>query len=92
MPDVATDRLWTVHEAAAYLQLPVSAIYKMTAPKGRLRMPHVRIAGRLRFRRVDLDAWLELLTVSNCDVLRKTRQLSRKVSRGDDSQTEVGQR
>jgi excisionase family DNA binding protein len=89
MPDSA---LWTIHEAAAYLQLPISAIYKMTAAKARLRIPHVRIAGRLRFRRRDLDEWVELLTVSNLEVLRRTRKKGQQVFDGVNSQEAAPQR
>ncbi len=66
--------VWTVQEAAAYLALPVNSLYKMTGPKARLRVPHIRIAGRLRFRRADLDRWLDLLSVSNLEVLAKARR------------------
>jgi excisionase family DNA binding protein len=79
MPD--TQQLWTIREAAEYLRLPISAIYKMTCAKARLRIPHIRIAGRLRFRRADLDEWLALLTVSNLEVLRKAHK-KRQVSDG----------
>lgn len=89
MPANPPERLWTIPEAAQYLSVPVGAVYKMTAPKARVRVPHVRIAGRLRFRRADLDAWLDLLTVSNLDVLRRMRKAARKVSHGVDSQAEV---
>ena len=57
--------VWTIREAAAYLSVPVNSLYKMTGPKARLRVPHIRIAGRLRFRKVDLDRWLDVLSVSN---------------------------
>ena len=92
MSESSTCRLWTVADAADYLQLPISAIYKMTAPKAPLRIPHVRLAGRLRFRQADLDAWLDLLTVSNLDTLRTMQHTSRKVRHGDDPQTETGER
>jgi len=73
--DVANAKsVWTVQEAAAYLALPVNSLYKMTGPKARLRVPHIRIAGRLRFRRADLDRWLDLLSVSNLEVLAKARR------------------
>lgn len=84
-PDHEPSRLWTIAEAAGYLRLPISAIYKMTAPKARLRIPHVRVGGRLRFRRTDLDRWVSALSVSNIDLLTKATRISRKVSDGDDS-------
>ena len=63
--------LWKIPDVAEYLGVPLSSIYKMTAPKSSLRIPHVRIAGRVRFRKADIDQWLELLTVSKNDVLAK---------------------
>jgi excisionase family DNA binding protein len=70
--------VWTIHEAAAYLSVPVNSLYKMTGPKARLRVPHIRIAGRLRFRKADLDRWLDVLSVSNLDVLAKVRRALRQ--------------
>lgn len=63
--------LWSVNNVAEYLNLPVSSIYKMTGPKAKLKIPHVRIAGRLRFRKADVDRWLDVLTVSNIETLTK---------------------
>jgi len=70
--------VWTIREAAAYLSVPVNSLYKMTGPKARLRVPHIRIAGRLRFRRIDLDRWLDVLSVSNLEVLVKARRGARR--------------
>src|SRR3989442_11959448 len=70
--------IWTIREAAAYLSVPVNSLYKMTGPKARLRVPHIRIAGRLRFRKVDLDRWLDVLSVSNLEVLVKARRGSQQ--------------
>jgi len=86
------NQLWTIRDAAHYLRVPISAIYKMTARKARVRIPSVRISGRLRFRRADIDEWLELLTVSNVEVLRTVRHGSRKVCHGIDSQEEAPRR
>ncbi len=83
--------LWTITEAARYLQIPESSIYKMTARKARVRIPHIRIAGRLRFRKADLDTWLSMLTVSNLDVLKRVQSATRRMS-GYDPQKENGQR
>lgn len=83
------DHLWDVEEVAAYLHLPVNSIYKMTAPKSRTTIPHMRVSGRLRFRQRDIDRWLELLTVSNLEVLEKVRRGARKASHGNHPQTEA---
>lgn len=73
--------LWTIEGASQYLNLSISAVYKMTARKATVRIPHIRIGGKLRFKRADLDAWLALLTVSNLDVLGRMRS---KVARSVD--------
>jgi hypothetical protein len=70
--------VWTIRQAAAYLSVPVNSLYKMTGPKARLRVPHIRIAGRLRFRKIDLDRWLDVLSVSNLEVLVKARRGSQQ--------------
>lgn len=68
------DTLWTVREVAHYLRLPVSSIYKMTARAAAVRIPHIHIGGTLRFRRVDVDRWLTLLTISNIETLARMRE------------------
>ena len=70
--------LWDITDVSAYLQVPVSSVYKMTARKAIVRIPHIRIGGKLRFRQSDVDQWLTLLTTSNIEALSKMRQ---KVSR-----------
>ena len=50
--------LWAIADVSAYLQVPVSSIYKMTARKAVVRIPHIRIGGKLRFRPSDIDRWL----------------------------------
>lgn len=70
--------LWDLVEVAAYLKVPASSIYKMTGKKAGLRIPHIKLAGRLRFRQRDIDRWLELLSVSNLDTLEKVRKQARR--------------
>lgn len=84
MGDSMSERLWTVAEAANYLNVPTSAIYKMTARAARLPVPHVRLAGRLRFRRSDLDRWIGLLSTSNLTTLEKMRASARRAADGHD--------
>jgi excisionase family DNA binding protein len=63
--------LWRISDVAEYLDVPLSSVYKMTAPKSTLRIPHLRIAGRVRFRKADIDQWLELMAVSKNDLLAR---------------------
>ena len=79
--------LWDIADVSAYLQVPVSSIYKMTARNAPVRIPHIRIGGKLRFRQSDVDQWLTLLTTSNIEALTKMRQKVTQVNHGDDSQT-----
>src|SRR5688500_11043024 len=66
--------LWNVEDVSGYLRVPASAIYKMTTRAAAVRIPHIRIGGRLRFRQQDVDHWLSLLTTSNLRVLQRIRQ------------------
>ena len=50
-------RLWTADEVASHLRLARSTVYGL-ARSGEL--PSVRVAGRVRFRQADLQAWVEL--------------------------------
>jgi excisionase family DNA binding protein len=56
--------LWKISDVAQYLGIPPNSVYKMTGPKSALRMPHIRITGKLRFRKADIDQWLDHLMVS----------------------------
>lgn len=83
------ERLWDVAEVAAYLRLSVDAVYKMTARRASVRIPCIRIGGKLRFRRDDIDRWLALLTVSNLDVLARMKRKVLPVSHGYDPQAKT---
>ncbi len=83
------DTLWSVREVGAFLNIPASSIYKLTARNSRAPIPHILIGGRLRFRRTDIERWLTLLSVSNLDVLEKMRKKSSQVTHGNHSQAEV---
>ncbi len=83
-PPRQADALWDVPQVAAYLRMRTSSIYKMTARRAAVRIPHIHIGGKLRFRHTDIDRWLELLTVSNLDTLARMRERSIKVIHGHD--------
>jgi excisionase family DNA binding protein len=85
----ADEGLWDVPAVAAYLNLPVSSIYKMTARRATVRIPHIRLGNTLRFRRSDIDRWLTILTVSNLATLTRMGSRVSKVIHGNDSQTKA---
>jgi excisionase family DNA binding protein len=84
------DRLWRIGDVAAYLGLTINSVYKLTAPKARLRIPHLRVSGRIRFRRADVDAWLDLQATSGAHDLRRIRQQARRGQDGNDTQAADG--
>lgn len=52
---MADSELWTVPEVAAYLKVSEGHIYRLTSGNA---IPFVRVGG-LRFRKADIDAWLD---------------------------------
>jgi excisionase family DNA binding protein len=63
--------LWKTPDVAQYLGIPLSSVYKMTGPKSAIRMPHIRIAGKVRFRKTDIDRWLDQFLISTKDLFAK---------------------
>ena len=66
-------RLWKISDVAQYLGIPLSGVYKMTGPRSAIRIPHIRIAGKVRFRKADIDQWLDQQMVSTNDLLANLR-------------------
>ena len=56
------DRLLTIQEISQLLNLPKSAIYGLTHQR---KIPHMKIARKLRFRESDIIRWLETLEVND---------------------------
>ncbi len=48
--------LWTLREAAEYLRFSAEVIRRKCRSGS---LPHLRIFGRLRFRRHEIEAWLD---------------------------------
>ena len=67
------EALWSIGDAAAYLGIPKMSVYKMTSAG---TIPHLKLGGRLRFRKADIDRWLDLLLVSNLETLAKAKRLA----------------
>ncbi|HEV8578906.1 MAG TPA: helix-turn-helix domain-containing protein [Thermoanaerobaculia bacterium] len=65
------DALWTVEDLAEYLAIPVQDVQEMSRHKS---IPHVRLGERLRFRRPEIDRWLDGLAVPCLD--RASRPLA----------------
>jgi excisionase family DNA binding protein len=62
--------LLTIEECAALLKVTPRSVYEMTSSRGRARSQHplpvVRLNSKcLRFRREDIEAWVEALAKGN---------------------------
>ena len=56
MPSNTEPALWTVKQLMTYTQLSKGHIYRLT---GEQRIPFVRVGNAVRFRKTDIDAWLD---------------------------------
>lgn len=57
----------TIDELCAWLKIDRTAVYGMCRTRARKRhgdraLPHFKVAGSIRFRRQDIEAWLERLS------------------------------
>jgi len=57
----AADVLLTAHDVAQLLNVPVSWDYERTRRRGIERLPHLKIGKYLRFRRDEIESYLENL-------------------------------
>jgi len=65
-------------DAAEYLRMKMGTLYCMVS---RRRIPHVRLGPRLvRFRRADLEAWLEARSVGCGDGAQNITHAGRRLS------------
>ncbi len=69
MRDDATE-IFTLDEVAAYLKVGKRTVYRLTAAK---RIPAFKVGGTWRFRRREIDRWIERQTVDTSDGPGRTR-------------------
>ena len=67
-PSLSSSDLLTVEEVALLLRLTPKGIYAMTSGR---RIPFVRISNRVRFRRGEIERWLDESHVDVIDVASK---------------------
>lgn len=53
---MSEETLWTVHEAAEFLGTNVNTVYSWVRQE---KIPNFKLGGLVRFRRSDLEAWLD---------------------------------
>jgi excisionase family DNA binding protein len=54
------EKLWNVEDVAEYLSMPVQSVCEIVSER---YIPHLSIRKHLRFRRSDIDRWLDLFVV-----------------------------
>ncbi len=59
-----SEKLLSIREVADYLNVSEQAIYNMTMPKAKTRIPFMKIGGRLRFDLAKIKEWLETKEVA----------------------------
>ena len=58
------EELMTVDDVAQALQVPISWVYGRTRRRGKARIPNIKLGKYVRFRKADVEAWLEGLRES----------------------------
>jgi excisionase family DNA binding protein len=56
---VPSEPLWTKDDAAAYLRIKPETIYQLTRRRSRHPLPYLPCGKFMRFRRSEIDKWLE---------------------------------
>ncbi len=51
-----TEGLWKTRKAADYLGMSLDTVYYFVSTK---QIPHIKLGGRLRFKKDQLDKWIE---------------------------------
>ena len=60
---MATDNLMTYEDVAEYLQVTVRHVKGLRADE---RIPYIKIGRQIRFRRAEIDAWIDDLSHPPC--------------------------
>jgi excisionase family DNA binding protein len=79
-PRVESEKFLTVFDVASLLSVRPSTVYQW-ASLGEI--PHYRLGRIVRFRRKDLEAWVENLRKEKTDIERKTRVILGTIGRKD---------
>lgn len=67
-----------VKEVSAYLALRTSKVYSLVEEK---QIPHYRIGRQLRFRKSDIDEWIEKKREEVVDAIVEARRVTRSLQR-----------
>jgi excisionase family DNA binding protein len=68
-----------INEVSGYLQLKVSTVYKLVEEK---KIPHYRIGGQIRFKKSDIDQWMERQREEIVDVKVEANKIIRSLEKG----------
>lgn len=69
IPQLPVSEILTAQEVADWLKMSKRQIYEMTRTRGKVRADHpipvIRVNGNVRFRRSDIEAWLNRIAESS---------------------------
>jgi excisionase family DNA binding protein len=68
--------LWTVEEVSTYLSVKPSTIYQWAKDGG---IPHFRLGKVLRFKKAEIDTWIENCRAKPIDPAKKGREIFKGV-------------
>ena len=71
-----SEKFWTVSEASLFLSVKPSTIYQWVHLK---EIPHYKIGRIVRFRRRDLEAWVEGLRLKENESEKKVRTILKEI-------------
>lgn len=54
-----SSNLWDVEQASVFLNIPKSSVYQLIFHGKTNGFPYLKIGQRVRFRRLDVERWLE---------------------------------
>jgi predicted DNA-binding transcriptional regulator AlpA len=76
---VTTSEILTVEDLAKWLKVSKRSVYEMTRDRGQQRheipLPILRLPVGLRFRRIDIERWLDLCECAHCCTAREAAEV-----------------
>lgn len=69
---------WTIQDLSKYLKVKIKTLYSMTS-----EIPHYQIRRLIRFKKADIDAWMEDNRIKAGDRINQSKKIKCKQSKGN---------
>lgn len=73
---IIDNRFWDIEDLSAYLKVKIKTLYSMIH-----EIPHYRVGKLIRFKRKEIDAWMENKSVNAYGGINKSRNMKGKKSK-----------